>query len=416
MSSADVVVVGAGPAGLGAAIECARRGLSVIVLDEYLRPGGRLLGQLHENPRRRGGERWWNGREVAQRLVNEAVELGVSLRCNVQVWGARRVASGLQVHCGGEVGRTQAPEVDARAVVLATGAGERPLALPGWTLPGVMTVGAAQIMANLHRVRPGERALIVGIDALSLTVAHELTLAGVEVVSLVMPPQAPVHGRAGDPQQVFRTLADLARLAPGSGQRLGGWLGRKPWLQGAALKMFPRRGVRAWGVPVRVKTTALSIDGDEQVEGATLVDVNRAGRPVGAPYTVEVDLVCVAGGLRPLTELAGALGCAVAHVPELGGPVPIHGPGLESTQPGVFVAGNMAGVEGAPVAIAHGRLAGTSVARSLGAAALAEDVAAAVQAVDTARREAPIRFLPSIEAGRQEISRRWADLMVTWAP
>jgi flavin-dependent dehydrogenase len=112
----DVVIVGAGPAGLSAAITCAEHGLSVKVLDEYMRPGGRLLGQLHQEP----DGTWWNGLQEARRAVTRAEQLGVEIICGAAVYHIEPLDRGWKV-C------TTQKIVEAPVLLLATGAAEKPV-------------------------------------------------------------------------------------------------------------------------------------------------------------------------------------------------------------------------------------------------------------------------------------------------
>ena len=145
----DVIIIGAGPAGLSASISCARFGLKVLVIDEFMKPGGRLLGQLHQEPT---GE-WWNGIKESKRLHEEAESLSVHIRCGVSVYNLDRDENNWFVHTN--IGTLEAP-----FVLLATGCGIF-YSLPGWTLPGVMSIGATQVMTNVHRVQVGKKELLL---------------------------------------------------------------------------------------------------------------------------------------------------------------------------------------------------------------------------------------------------------------
>lgn len=405
--AADLLVVGAGPAGLAAAAEAAGRGLRTVVVDEYFRPGGRLLGQLYEIP---GTGRWWNGAAVAERLTEAALRSGAAVRLSTQVWGVERAGEGWRVHLVRPDG--SAGSLEAGALLLATGAGEKPLAIPGWTLPGVMTAGAAQVMVNLHRVRPGSRALIVGLGPLALSVARELLLAGVEVAGIALPPPGPYSGTDANPGRVMRRLARLAHLAPTPLLRLLGPLGR--WGPGAWLgcRLYPREGWRVWGVPLWLRQAAVEILGEERVEGVALAPLSPTGAVAGEARVEPVDLVLIAGGLYPVAEIAAAAGCAMSREPGLGGSVPVHGPRGETTVPGLFVAGNVTGVEGAPVAIRQGRLAGMAAAAASPGCRRRPDgaeLADAEAAVEEARRSAVIQFHPDLASGRARMRRRWEE-------
>ena len=115
----DVIIIGAGPAGLSASISCARFGLNVLVIDEFMKPGGRLLGQLHQEP---SGE-WWNGIEESKRLHDEAKSLSVHIRCGISVYNLDKDESCWFVHTN--IGTLEAP-----FVLLATGAAEYSIPFP----------------------------------------------------------------------------------------------------------------------------------------------------------------------------------------------------------------------------------------------------------------------------------------------
>src|SRR5690625_2071057 len=165
----NTIIIGAGPAGLSASITISRHGGEVLVIDEYMLAGGRLLGQLYEEPT--GG--WWNGITESKQLFQRAKENGVDVRLNTSVYD-------MEKHNGQWHIYTDKGKFTAKNVLLATGAAETPFAIPGWTLPGVMSVGAAQVMTNVHRVKPGNKGNNVGVKVLSSAIAMELQIAGIE--------------------------------------------------------------------------------------------------------------------------------------------------------------------------------------------------------------------------------------------
>jgi len=393
----DLIIVGAGPAGLGAAAEASKEGLSVLVLDEFHRPGGRLLGQLHEEPE---SGSWFNGLEEAERVHQEVLDAGAEIRCGASVWALTSVDSQWVVHANSQ-GRTF--ELEARRLLLATGAAEKPIPIPGWTLPGVVSVGAAQIFTNVHRVKPGSRCVVVGINVLSLTIARELSLAGVDVLAIMMPPAGPLAGDSGNPSQVLSEMSGLARLAPSFWQRVGGWFGRTWMGKKLVPRLYPLSGFKTWGIPVQARKAALRVVGSDEVEGIEVSAVDVRGCPVGKPQTLDVDLVCIAGGLYPLAELASGAGCTMTYLDELGGEVPVHGEDLQTSCAGLYVAGNIMGVEGAKVALAYGRYAGQSIASAHNGEGESEALSLARDAVHLERNRAPIRFHPEIEAGREKL-------------
>src|SRR5699024_10414810 len=160
-----IVIIGAGPAGLAAAIVCREHDLSVTVLDEFPKAGGRLLGQLHEEP---NGE-WWNGINEAGSMVNQAKSLEADIRLGYAVHHIEKEMDHFIVHTNKNVFPT-------KNVLIATGAAESAAPIPGWTLPGVMSIGAAQVMTNVHRVKVGQKGVVVGVNVLSAAIARELQL------------------------------------------------------------------------------------------------------------------------------------------------------------------------------------------------------------------------------------------------
>jgi sarcosine oxidase subunit alpha len=392
----DLVVIGAGPAGLSAAITAASYGAKVVVVDENQQPGGKLLGQLHEEP----GTGWWIGKNIAEELLKKALSYGVKVWQQNEVWG---------LYPGWRVKSNRHPDIEAACVLLATGAAERGLPIPGWTLPGVMAVGAAQVMANVHRVRPGNRILVVGVDALSMTIARELSLAGAEVVGIALPPPSVFIEHKAEPRFHMETLSRLADMAPSAFLRMAGKMVHRWEMGHLGARLYPKRGVRLWGVPLWLRKAVLSLGGTDHVQSATLADVTPDGRVLADTASeISVDCVCLSGGLYPLTELAGAAGCRFVHVPELGGHVPLHNSHLETTVDGLYVAGNITGIEGARVAIAQGELAGTSIASRL-QLANPQQLKKAVQKVKEIRKSSGFHFHADIEAGRKKMIELWEN-------
>src|SRR4051794_6329280 len=183
----EVAVVGGGPAGMAAAVAARTSGATVALLDEYTAPGGQIWRRAFSEigdvapaslPR--------DGRELCRALAGS----GATVLSGTSVWAASP-PSGPHDGAGplhtllvtGPDGRTG--RILARSVVLATGAYDRPLAFPGWTLPGVLTAGGAQALAKGQGVLPGERVLLAGAGPFLLPVARQLRLGGAHVVAVV---------------------------------------------------------------------------------------------------------------------------------------------------------------------------------------------------------------------------------------
>lgn len=395
----NLAIVGAGPAGLSAAKVAAENGLTVTIIDEFPTPGGRIMGQFHEEP----GKGWWIGKQVAYELIEQNYALGVSFRCGQSVHGLEKTEDGWKVLLPGQ-------SVHTKYLLLATGAAEVPAPLPGWTLPGVMSIGAAQVMTNVHYVKPGQRGVIVGVNVLAMAIARELTASGVELAGIVLPPATSLVQKTANPLNAFRLLTGLSHLSPSPLLRWGGALVKSLGLSNVAIHFFPRRGVRVWGIPLKLRTAAMSIHGTDIVESVKFVDVNACGDPIpGTQRNIPVDFVAIAGGLYPLAELASIAGCEFVYVPELGGHVPIHSEELRTTVDGIYVAGNITGVESAQVAMAQGQLAATTICYDAGllGANGRDKVLAAVQHVQHVRSTALIQFHPGIMEARRSLYKRF---------
>lgn len=397
MRNVDVIVIGAGPAGLSAAARIAEAGpTQVLVVDDGPTPGGRLRSQLY----RRGSD-WYIGAERAASLTQRARRAGVIIESSRQVWS---------LDPGFVLGLSGGESISADYIVVATGAAEKTLGLPGWTIPGVLAVGAVQTMLNVNRVLPGERLAVIGIDPLSLSIVDELAAADIDVAGVYLPPPPVKYSALEQPSAVFTRLGGLHRLAP---NRALGLAMKALTISGMAevvARLWPCRGVRMAGMPLHLRECVVGIDGDDDVRSIRTRRLNTNGEPVGRERVIPVDVVCLSGGLFPLQDLTRD--CQLVDVPELGGRVPLHGPNLETDTAGMFVAGNITGIESAEVARAQGELVGTVIAEKIaGHEDQSEAVITARADVEEARASAPLTFMPEIHAGRRRMHELWCDYL-----
>ncbi|MGM7719307.1 NAD(P)/FAD-dependent oxidoreductase [Metabacillus sp. Hm71] len=398
----DVIVIGGGPAGLAGAKACAGFGLKVTVIDEFIKPGGRLLGQLHQEP---SGE-WWNGIKESERLHQEAKKLSVDIRCGVSVYNLEKENHLWSVY-------TSLGTLEAPFVLVATGAAEYPIPLPGWTLPGVMSIGAAQVMTNVHRVQVGKKGIIIGANILAFAILNELQLAGITVDRIVLPEKSVLSQKAGEPGEVMKSLLNAAHLAPSRLLRIGGRFMKNDWIRNIGLNFYPKNGMKVNGTPLQLRKAALEIIGKDQVEGVRVADIDVNGNMVtGSEMIYEADFVCIAGGLYPLAELAAVAGCPFQYIPELGGHVPIHSETMETPLDGLFVAGNITGIESGKIAMAQGTIAGLSIAKHAKKEleTIDQQLQQAIQNVRTVRQQAAIQFNPEIDSGRSKMKEIWESL------
>ena len=327
----DVAIVGAGPAGLSAAVVAAGAGLRVVVLDERGEPGGQYF-----KPRSPGfrGRHAPDGQHAGgDALRREAAASGAVLRCGETIWFARRSSGGegdgFEVRSVGPEGQVR---LTSRAVILATGATERPAMVPGWTLPGVMTIGAAQTLARRYGAAPGGRMLIAGNGPLGLQLAVELLALGADVAAVAerapSRPLAMLRAGLADPRLGRDGLTMLARLR---------------WAQVPVL----------WGWQVR------RVNGDGRAEAAVIEDGQGRSR------TVAAETVAMGDGFMPQAELARLLGVPVARDGH-GMAAPERDDDGTTAVPGLWVGGDAGGLGGAQAAMGQGRLAGAAAARHLG--------------------------------------------------
>jgi len=324
MLKREVAVTGGGPAGLAAAIEAAKYGADVLIIDENDRPGGQLFKQIHKFFGSKDHNAGIRGFNIGQSLLKQTEEYGVETWLNSTTLGLYE-GNNLSVERAVD-GEKKMCTVNADKILIATGAAEKAISFPGWTLPGVMGAGCAQTMINVNRVLPGKRALMVGSGNVGLIVSYQLMQAGADVAGIV---------EALDHINGYGVHAAKIRRA---------------------------------GVPFYLKHTVVKVEGENgKAVRAVIAELDDRWRPVkGTEKNVDVDLVCIAVGLYPLTKLSQMYGIQHAFIGELGGWLPLHNENMETTKAGIYVAGDTTGIEEANTAMDEGRLAGTAIAEALG--------------------------------------------------
>jgi NADPH-dependent 2,4-dienoyl-CoA reductase/sulfur reductase-like enzyme len=310
--SVDVAVIGAGPAGIAAAARAAEAGRQVRLLDEAPNAGGQIWRHRSRASLDGSARRWLD------RLSRSTTDVrhGVSV---VDV-----------VATGGDGGWTIVTErqgdgvaevVRASALVLATGARERFLPFPGWTLPGVYGIGGAQALLKQGATFRGKRVVIAGSGPLMLPVAASMTEAGARVELVAE-------------QARFSAVLDFGLSLMGSPDTL---------VQAAMYRLAFIR------TPYATGTWVTAAGGTDRVAGVTVSD----GRSTRA---IACDVLCTGYGLVPNVEMARLLGCSVTA----------GGVGVDARQatsvPGVYAAGEVTGIGGVDLAVVEGEIAGAAAA------------------------------------------------------
>ena len=290
MKRHELIVIGAGPAGLSAAIEAKKNGMDVIVFDENQRPGGQLFKQIHKFFGSKEHHAKTRGFIIGQQLLKEAEDLGVRVELDSTVMGIYENKE-VTVKQNGEVHHYKGD-----AIIIATGAAENMIPFKGWNIPGVIGAGAAQTMMNIQGVQPGSKILMVGSGNVGLVVSFQLLQAGCEVAAII--DAAPRVGGYGV------HAAKVARC----------------------------------GVPFYLSHTIISADGEDCVTGVTIAEVGADRRPIpGTERHYDCDTLLLSCGLIPENELTRALGADISPVTN----GPLVNERLETSVPGVFACGNV---------------------------------------------------------------------------
>jgi len=365
---ADVAVVGAGPAGLAAAIVLAEHDADVVLVDEQARPGGQIYRQppaTFADAALPPGPRYARGRGLLAAADAAAFRrLGGTI-----VWGIFEPDDAEAVRLNGSApspswllalaGDAGLERLAVRNVLVATGAYDLPVAFPGWTLPGVMAAGGVQAFVKSQKLLPGRRFVLAGAHPLLLLVADQLLAAGADVAAVALAQPRPA---------ITDAVAAAARLR-----------GR---VAGVGAAAGPLLRLRRAHVPLLFSHVVAEAEGSDGVEAARLRPVDDAWQPTGAADArFECDTLALGYGFVPSTELVRQAGCAHAWRSAAGGWVTEHDEWQRASRTGISVAGELTGVAGAEQAEEEGRLAAIGILQELGR----------LDAGSAARLAAPVR-------------------------
>lgn len=313
MKEYDAVVIGGGPAGMAAA-DVLGDHVKTLILDENDMLGGQLVKQTHKFFGDHVHYASTRGFEIANKFIDKIEKKPVDILTSSTVIGIYPQNTVAYVRNGHE------DQVKYKKLIIATGAMERQLPFINSDLPGVYGAGAVQTLMNQYGIFPGKRFLIIGSGNIGLILAYQLAQTGVEVRAIV---------EALDKIGGYEVHANKAK-------RLG--------------------------IPILLKHTIVKAIGDESVQGAVIAEVDDKFNVIaGTEKEIVVDTICISVGLMPITELTEQAKCKIAYIPELGGYVPVRDERMRTTNPDVFVAGDLSSIEEATTAMIEGKLAAMQI-------------------------------------------------------
>ena len=321
-----VVIVGAGPAGISAARTLLDHGITPCLVDESLRGGGQIYRRQPQGFQRTARQLYGfeaSKADAAHRTMDELAAL-IDYRPQTLVWNAEDGRLDL-------LNNGRAESLEYAQIIVATGATDRILPVPGWTLPGVYSLGAAQIALKYQGCAIGERVAFCGTGPLLYLVAYQYAKAGAKVVAVL--DSAPFSAQC---RALPALLGQPATLAKG---------------------LYYRAWLTAHGVAVHQGATLTQIEGEQRVSGI------RWGE-----HSLECDAVGFAHALRSETQLADLLGCAFAWNALNRAWLPQRDNAGRSSVSGVYLAGDGAGIMGADAAQMAGERAALAVLEDSGIA------------------------------------------------
>jgi len=320
--STELLIVGAGPAGLSAAIEAGQLSKDVVIVDDKDRFGGQLIKQTHmffSDVKYAAGKRGYKlANELVKKLSGMKTVRAFTNTTAVGYYPSENIMLLLRPD-------NTTLRIRAKKYIVSTGAYEKTLVFENNDLPGVYGAGGVQTLLNVYGIKPGKMGLMIGTGNVSLIVAYHLLQAGIDVKAIVAPSFRRVRGY----------LVHAAK-------------------------------VRRHGIPIITRHTIVKALGNEKVNGAVITKLDDGYRPI--PETervIDCDFICIGVGLNPAYDLIQLFNPKMVFVPQLGGFVPVRDKQFRITE-NAYVAGDCSGIEEATTAVLEGRLSGLHAALSLG--------------------------------------------------
>lgn len=331
-----ITVIGAGPAGIAAALAAARAGKNVRIIEGSSRLGGQYWRHLPDHLYPQDGEEYKRGQRLRQELLQHP---NIKILFNTHLWHANSNKNHITLNI---VQGKSAQTLTSEVLVLATGAYDRSLPFPGWDLPGVMTAGAAQSLLKGSNVLAGNRVVIAGTGPFLLPVASGLLDAGVEVVGLF------------EANRFFRWMPNayvgLANISK------------------VVLAIKYLRSFKTFGLKMERRTIVLRAHAGISglLNSITVAKVDRNFNVVpGSEREVSCDAAAISWGFTPDLSVANNLGLQLAIDPNDGSTTVVVDEHQQTSVAGVFAAGEITGIGGSELALTEGEIAGLSAAHSL---------------------------------------------------
>jgi NADPH-dependent 2,4-dienoyl-CoA reductase/sulfur reductase-like enzyme len=336
MRSVEIAVIGAGPAGLAATAEAVACGAKVTLIDDNRQPGGQYFRQISDEFHREAVTVLDKDQPRAEALLRVARDPAVDYMPETTAWslGADRILA--------YSGPRGSGRLMAGCLILCTGAHDRPVPFPGWTLPGVVTAGGLQNLVKEQRMLPGRRAVVAGNGPLLLVTAASLLRGGAHLAEVIE--ATPIHRR-------------LLPLLPA--------LAASPKILYLALSY--RALLMRHGVPMRTGETVIEALGEDSLRAVRVAPIGEDGCILRErARTIEADTLVTGFGLRASAELYQILGCRLAYRAQRGGWLPQRNDQLETSCANILAAGDGAAVGGVEFALLEGALAGLVAAQRVG--------------------------------------------------
>lgn len=313
MKKYDLIIIGGGPAGLRAALEAASHQVKTLIIERSHELGGQLLKQTHKFFGSALQYASVRGFDIAKKLIEEVRShkdyIDVVTDTTVIAFYPDKVITTLHIE--------KYDKYTADAFIIATGASEKYLAFENNDLPGIYGAGAVQTLMNQYGVMPGKQVVMVGSGNIGLIVSYQLIQAGVKVACIIE-----------------------------ASNKIGGYA-------------VHASKIRRLGIPIYTSRTIKRAEGTSKIERVETIGLDSSWKQIpGTEISFEADTLCISVGLSPMHQLLSMVGITMKYIKELGGKVPVTDNTHQTSMKGVFVCGDVSGIEEASSAMVEGSLSG----------------------------------------------------------